>query len=137
MRVMRENPTRFQAAVMCAMQEQNLRKRFDLRTGRSSGRTDEPMDVDLIRPKRCFRCSKTGHLAKNCRVHVNAVQQTPQLIPPLMANAYGNAPQYPVRTRERMSFPPITCWNCNRKGHMRRKLPHMERRTIPQKQHNK
>ncbi len=50
MRIMRENPVRFQAAVLTAMQEQNLRKRFSLRTGRPSGRTEVPMDIDHVRP---------------------------------------------------------------------------------------
>ena len=87
LKLMRENPTNFPTAVRSALAEQNLRKRFTLRTGRDiplpkpyhkagqnrqqtsyQGDTSVPMDVDYYRPKKiCYNCQKPGHLAKNCR----------------------------------------------------------------------
>ena len=55
MKVLRENPKTFQAAVQSALAEQNLRKRFQLRTvdsQSSKNRTEEPMEVDHIRPQK-------------------------------------------------------------------------------------
>lgn len=58
MKLLRENPDTFNGAVNAAMQEQNLRKRFNLRTG--IGRDDqshrdhrqlEPMEVNHMRPR--------------------------------------------------------------------------------------
>lgn len=66
MKVMRENPDRLQAAVHIAMSEQNLRKRFNLRTGRDE-RNVEPMGVAHARPKRCQLCNRLGHEARACR----------------------------------------------------------------------
>ena len=79
MKVMRKNPKTFQAAVQSVLAEQNLRKRFQLRKVNSQSfksRTEEPMEVDHIRPQKVFLCSKTGHLAKHCRSRIiNAVEQ--------------------------------------------------------------
>ena len=102
MKVMRENPKTFQAAVQSALAEQNLRKRFQLRTvdsQSSKSRTEEPMEVDHIRPqKKCFLCSKTGHLAKHCRSRIiNAVEQ--------------------VRNSNKGE---VECWKCGQKGHTER-----------------
>ena len=97
MRVMRTNPPTLQAAVTTAMAEQNLRKRFELRKGDiddtkppkprvrdipdgpTGEREETPMDIDHIRPsKRCERCLKRGHQARECRARwpsssINAV----------------------------------------------------------------
>ena len=80
MKVMRENPKTFQAAVQSALAEQNLRKRFPLRTNDThSGitRNEEPMEIYHTRPqKKCFLCKNVGHLAKHCRSRsVNVVKQ--------------------------------------------------------------
>ena len=53
MKVMRGNPKTFQAAVQSALAEQNLTKRFQLRkddSQSSKSRTEEPMEIDHIRP---------------------------------------------------------------------------------------
>ena len=99
---MRENPKTFQGAVQSALAEQNLRKRFQLRTvdsQSSKSRTEGPMEVDHTRPqKKCFLCSKTGHLAKHCRSRIiNAVEQ--------------------VRNSNKGE---VECWECGQKGHMKK-----------------
>ena len=83
-KVVRENPKNFQAAVQYALAEQNLGKRCQLRTvdsQSSKSRREEPLEVDHIGPqKKCFLCSKTGHLAKHCRSRIiNAVEQVRNL----------------------------------------------------------
>ena len=102
MKVMRENTKTFQAAVQSALAEQNVRKRIPLRTvdsQSSKSRTEEPKEVDHIRPqKKCFLCSKTGHLAKHCRSKIiNAVEQ--------------------VRNSNKGE---VECWKCGQKEHMKR-----------------
>ena len=73
LKIMRENPDTFQAAVAIATREQNLRKRFQLRTGRgietrSIDSEHEPMEVDHYRNKpTCFYCKKKGHIVRDCR----------------------------------------------------------------------
>ena len=86
MKVMQDNPHNFQAAVDVSLIEQNLRKRFNLRSGKresdwgdSSGH--QPMDVDHILPvQRCFKCNKKGHIARDClsKPKVKVVQGSPQ-----------------------------------------------------------
>ena len=61
MKLLRDNPPTFQAAVNTALQEQNLRKQFQLRTNHSwqqiTTSHHEPMEVDHIRPRREARYS--------------------------------------------------------------------------------
>ena len=75
MKVMRENPKTFQAAVQSALAEQNLRKRFQLRTNDThSGttRNEEPMEIYHIRPqKKCFCCKKVGAPSQALQVQVS------------------------------------------------------------------
>ena len=64
MKVMREIPATLHAVITAATDEQNLRKRFDLRSGNNSFRDNsyggftqhgnEPMEVDHFRPR--IRC---------------------------------------------------------------------------------
>ena len=65
---MTENQKTFQAAVQSALAEQNLQKRFQLRSDdhdNPKSRTEEPMEIDHIRPQRkCFLSQKGGHLVK-------------------------------------------------------------------------
>ena len=74
MKVMRDNPNTLGAAVASAIGEQNLRKRFELRTSRIT-RQDEPMEIGHNRSeRRCYKCNKRGHLANNCKIKsVNAM----------------------------------------------------------------
>ena len=57
------------------------------------------MEVCLIRPqKKCFHCSKTGHLAKHCRSRIiNAAEL--------------------VRNLNKCE---VECWKCGWEGHMKR-----------------
>ena len=80
MKVIRKNPKEFWAAVQSALAEQNLRKRFQLRSNdhdNQKDRTEELMEMNHIRPQRkCFLCHKVGHLAKHCKSRsVNAKAQ--------------------------------------------------------------
>lgn len=106
MKVMRENPTTLQAAITTATEEQNLRRRFDLRsTGHLHGAQGfgaEPMEVGHARPSfRCYKCNKRGHKAKECRsrqANVNSV-----------ANSSNTD-----RTSARAN---VICWFCQKRGH--------------------
>ena len=109
MKVMRENPKTFQAAVQSTLAEQKLRKRFQLRTvdaQSSKSRTEDPVEVDHIRsPKKCFLCSKTGHLAKHCRSRIiNTVEHVRNL-----------------------NIVEIECWKCGQKGLVKRNCKRMGR----------
>ena len=48
------------------MVEQNLRRKFNLRTGREECRV-EPMKEGQVQPRRCQICQKLGHEARDCR----------------------------------------------------------------------
>lgn len=115
-KVMRDNPTTFQQAVRSALNEQNLRKRFQLRSGRefgrdrqSSGRQDEPMEVDHYRPpRRCFKCHRQGHTAANCRQRTVERQSV---------NAVNNESEQNANKLRRR--PNIVCYRCHKVGHIR------------------
>ena len=111
MKVMRENPNRLQNAVQTAMEEQNLRRKFNLRTGRDE-RAHEPMDVDHLRPIRCQICRKLGHDARACRSQrerADAVQMVRSSTRPLdRGNGNGNGRSTTLR-----------CWYCSELGHIR------------------
>lgn len=102
MKVMRDNPNTLGAAVASAMGEQNLRKRFELRAGRTLGHRDEPMEVGHYRSdRRCYKCNKLGHIASKCKSKtVNAVTDGRQI--------------YKKTKRD------IVCWRCGKKGHIMR-----------------
>ena len=75
---------------------------FQLRTvdsQSSKSGTEESMEVDHIRPqKKCFLCSRTGHLTKCCRSRIlNAVE--------LVRNSNKGE---------------VECWKCGQKGHEKR-----------------
>ena len=104
LKVLRENPNTLEAAVTAATNEQNLRKRFNLRTRSQHVLNDNSMEVDHYRPaQRCFKCHKIGHKSRDCRSkrQVHAV-----------VNA--SAPMENDRKKE------MLCWYCNKKGHFKR-----------------
>ena len=115
MKRMRDNPNTFNDAVKSATGEQNLRKRFTLRTGiepkdSTAPREEEPMDISHTRPKiTCFYCKKRGHRVKDCRVRmkneatVNAAQRNEK-------QQLGKKPN-------------IVCYNCQGIGHIARECP--------------
>jgi len=124
--VLRDDPKTFQDAVSSAAREMSIRKRFAFRqeippkTKPKSrpvipyeNRDVTPMEVDHHRPKRCFKCKKTGHCAKDCRVrNVQAVQRV-NLNPPQSGITSSNI------SRE------IRCWECGEMGHIRRYYPQL------------
>lgn len=103
MKILRDNPNNLDAAITAATNEQNIRKRFSLRTRHPPVREEERMDVDHYRPApRCFKCNRKGHSARDCkaRPQVNAVENT---------NKYSPNP-----SQDRL------CWYCNMNGHFKR-----------------
>lgn len=102
MKILRENPATLDGAITIATNEQNLRKRFSLRTRQNRVPEDERMEIDHYRPTfRCFKCNKKGHKSKDCRVkqQVNAVDS---------------------RAKQSDYYKDIICWYCNNKGHIKR-----------------
>ena len=89
MKVLREDPRTFNEALQIAMREQNIRKHFALgqdneprqnrykpkENNKSHSQDETPMEVDHFRPKRCYKCKRQGHLARDCRVRTaNEIQ---------------------------------------------------------------
>lgn len=103
MKILRDNPNNLEAAITSATNEQNIRRRFNLRTRHHQIPDEEEMEVDHYRPApRCFRCKRTGHRAKDCKakITVNSVEGTDK-------NQGYNG-------QDRL------CWYCNKKGHFKR-----------------
>lgn len=103
LKVLRDNPANLEAAVTVATNEQNLRRRFNLRTRHQYVPDDDRMEVDHYRPvSRCYNCHRKGHKGKDCKVkaHVNAVEQ---------AKSYQG-----VDKKKEM-----LCWYCGKKGHFK------------------
>lgn len=101
----------------------SIRKRFALRQDAPSNsktktklppqpkaRNVAPMEVDHFRPKRCHKCRKLGHFAKDCRVkNVQAI----------------NAP-FSDQTSGRFRKPfSGRCWGCGEIGHIKRNCPRL------------
>lgn len=101
-KLMRDNPATFQAAVQTALQEQNLRKRFNLRTSHAhhESHSGTPMEVDHMRFKRGPR--DQGNSRGTANVH--AVDNN-------------DSEQQENKTYDRRK---ITCFNCGKKGHIKR-----------------
>ena len=126
MKVMRENPATLQAAVTSAMNEQNLRKRFNLRVGKvDMPRREEPMQIDHLRPsRRCFKCNQSGHLAKDCpkvsRQGINAVEHYSGRGLPRGRNQGRSNAENMFQRHKPQNKSEIVCWHCGRKGHFLR-----------------
>jgi len=110
MKVMRENPRTLQDAIRSAMNEQNLRTRFNLRMHKPQN-THEPMEVDTYRPvKTCHFCKRRGHVIQECKTRLREI----------------NAVQYNTETRQKPRLPfhewvrDKECWNCGQLGHLQR-----------------
>lgn len=109
LKVMRDDPQTMQHAIAIATTEQNLRKRFDLRTGQNSlNKSDlgenrpQPMEIGHMRGKRrCYNCQKVGHIARDCRAK------------PKQVNAS-------MTNRDTHNYRQIICYNCHKPGHFAR-----------------
>lgn len=92
------------------MAEQNIRRKFNLRTGREE--RPEPMDIDQARPRRCQLCKRIGHEARECRAAMRERAEAVSLaaenrIPPWRQ---GRGHGRPISQR---------CWHCGECGHVR------------------
>ena len=134
-KVLREDPGDFQAAVTCGMTEFNFRKRVDLRTGhdfysnsRFDGQNAVPMEVDHYRPRYktkrdryCSNCRRKGHNTNECRyIQVNALQQCDE--PPRRDDnpPRGQRGRTTGWTNNRTNRMNGRCYNCGRPGHYAR-----------------
>ena len=110
LKVMRENPDRLQAAVHIAMTEQNLRRKFNLRTGRED-RTVEPMEVDHARPARCQLCKRNGHEARECRTFRRERAEAVNMTRQFSGSRGRDQRQIPRQSSS------LICWFCYEPGH--------------------
>ena len=85
-KLLRSNPATVTEALRIAVDEQNLRKHFALRSNRNfdsvsrefESRIEIPMDVNHARERRCAVCLRKGHTARYCkqrRVMVNEINK--------------------------------------------------------------
>ncbi|MEW8547733.1 MAG: hypothetical protein AB2693_29850 [Candidatus Thiodiazotropha sp.] len=117
-KVMRENPDELRRAVAIAMAEQNLRKRFNLRTGRQlEERQIEPMEVSSARPRYCRICRRQGHTAATCRLRQQQQVNTLRNVAAIQNNAGRENPVAPSRSTGNDST--MRCWSCGGIGHRR------------------
>ena len=78
MKLLRDNPPTFEAALLTAAREQNLLFKFNLRKWVGGGNfgyeptRDEPMEVKQLRRRGCRGCGRP-HLGRECPLTVNAI----------------------------------------------------------------
>ena len=121
MKVMHDNPNTFQGAVTTAMNEQNLHRRFNLHfTSSPTIQEEEPMEIGHVRPKKCYKCHKLGHIPHHCKSchhsksHVNAVSEQQHW--------------RDYRPRDKNYKQPRLCFKCNSPNHLKRDCPQLKAR---------
>ena len=125
MKIMRDAPTTFERAVTLAMDEQNLRKRFNVRMGHAEDYTDArrptPMEVDHARREiRCHICNRPGHRARDCpRNRPNNRTRPVNMVTGSSRNQYQEGQGMKTRQQKDEYYPPL-CWHCHQPGHFRR-----------------
>ena len=113
-RIMRSEPATFDEALTLALNEQSLRRRFEVRnshhiaenryekrTSHNEGRVEVPMDISHLRKRVCPRCNRSHN--GPCRSRINAV----------------NAPQ---------SRPNNVCYTCGAGDHFANRCPQNQHR---------
>ena len=104
-KLLRENPSTLADAITVASTEETVRKRYDLHFGskhtdhETDQRDEQPMEVEAVRDRVCFKCRRPGHRARYCR-QVQEVRQVDSN---------------------------VQCWHCNQRGHIRRDCPNRRR----------
>ncbi|XP_053387151.1 uncharacterized protein LOC128550971 [Mercenaria mercenaria] len=124
MKVMRDSPETLQAAVTSAMNEQNLRDRFNLPLGNVTCQQNiseicqKAKDLDHTQPQiRCQYCRRLGHNVKQCRTrqkYVHAIllrKKATRHMQKLSQSKFQN--NYDWKKY-------IDCWNCGKLGHFMR-----------------
>ena len=125
MKIMRDAPTTFERAVTLAMDEQNLRKRFNVRMGHSEDYTDTrqstPMEVDHARREfRCHTCNRPGHRARDCpRNRPTQRRQPINMVTEPARSKYSERNVNPSRQTDERYTQPL-CWHCQQPGHFKR-----------------
>lgn len=114
LKVMRDNPATVQEAIYTARGEQNLFKRFNLRTGRDnfsiSDGGHQPLEIDHYRPRRPFNNQNKKYIKPK---QVAAVEKPSQELPFWQ---YVRAQQ--IAAAEKTKH--IQCWKCRKFGHFAR-----------------
>lgn len=120
--VVRNNHITLQAAIDVAMAEQNLRTGTKENRQPHAENSEEPMEIEHYIPRgRCFKCTRCGHWASNCRSNiahsVNAYHNSDKSTDTQPVSAYQNS-----NNRKKIYKKPILYWACGRPGHIKNQL---------------